>query len=110
MNSPYDVVVVGARVAGASTALLLARAGLKVAMVDRTAYGSDTLSTHGLMRAGVLQLSRWQVLPEVGELAGCASPQLPSRGPLHRCASYRRDFAPGLVPVLTSFQDAGLGF
>ena len=37
MNSPYDVVVVGARVAGASTALLLARAGLKVAMVDRTA-------------------------------------------------------------------------
>jgi 2-polyprenyl-6-methoxyphenol hydroxylase-like FAD-dependent oxidoreductase len=65
MNRPYDVVVVGARVAGASTALLLARAGLKVAMVDRTAYGSDTLSTHGLMRAGVLQLSRWQVLPEV---------------------------------------------
>jgi len=65
MTSSYDVVVVGARVAGASTALLLARAGLKVALVDRAAYGSDTLSTHGLMRAGVLQLSRWQVLPEV---------------------------------------------
>jgi flavin-dependent dehydrogenase len=65
MNNSYDVVVVGARVAGASTAMLLARAGLKVALVDRTAYGSDTLSTHGLMRAGVLQLSRWGVLPEV---------------------------------------------
>ncbi len=65
MNSRYDVVVVGARVAGASTALLLARAGLKVALVDRSAYGSDTLSTHALMRAGVLQLSRWGVLPEV---------------------------------------------
>ncbi|HLN76774.1 MAG TPA: NAD(P)/FAD-dependent oxidoreductase [Nocardioidaceae bacterium] len=65
MNSTYDVVVVGARVAGASTALLLARAGLKVALVDRAAYGSDTMSTHALMRAGVLQLSRWGVLPEV---------------------------------------------
>ena len=65
MNSSYDVVVVGARVAGASTALLLARAGLKVALVDRGSYGSDTMSTHALMRAGVLQLSRWGVLPEV---------------------------------------------
>jgi flavin-dependent dehydrogenase len=65
MNNTYDVVVVGARVAGASTAMLLARAGLKVALVDRGDYGSDTLSTHGLMRAGVLQLSRWGVLPDV---------------------------------------------
>lgn len=65
MNSSYDVVVVGARVAGASTAMLLARAGLKVALLDRAAYGTDTLSTHGLMRAGVLQLSRWGVLDAV---------------------------------------------
>ena len=65
MTTTYDVVVVGARVAGASTALLLARAGLRVALVDRAAYGSDTVSTHGLMRAGVLQLSRWGVLPDL---------------------------------------------
>jgi len=65
MSSPYDVVIVGARVAGASTAMLLARAGMRVALVDRAAYGSDTLSTHGLMRAGVLQLSRWGLLPRV---------------------------------------------
>lgn len=65
MRSQYDVVVVGARVAGASTALLLARNGLKVALLDRAAYGSDTTSTHALMRAGVLQLSRWGVLPEI---------------------------------------------
>lgn len=58
----FDVVVVGGRVAGASTALLLARAGVRVALVDRGRYGSDTLSTHGLMRAGVLQLSRWGLL------------------------------------------------
>jgi 2-polyprenyl-6-methoxyphenol hydroxylase-like FAD-dependent oxidoreductase len=65
MNNHYDVVVVGARVAGASTAMLLARAGLKVALLDRGDYGTDTLSTHALMRAGVLQLSRWGVLDEV---------------------------------------------
>ncbi|HET7357607.1 MAG TPA: NAD(P)/FAD-dependent oxidoreductase [Nocardioidaceae bacterium] len=61
----YDVVVVGARVAGASTAMLLARAGLRVALLDRSAYGSDTVSTHALMRAGVLQLSRWGLLDRV---------------------------------------------
>ncbi len=61
----YDVVVVGARVAGASTALLLARAGVRVALVDRGAFGSDTLSTHALMRAGVLQLKRWGLLGRV---------------------------------------------
>jgi 2-polyprenyl-6-methoxyphenol hydroxylase-like FAD-dependent oxidoreductase len=58
----YDAVVVGGRVAGASTALLLARAGARVAVVERASPGRDTLSTHGLMRAGVLQLSRWGVL------------------------------------------------
>ena len=63
--SSHDVVVVGGRVAGASTALLLARAGLKVALVDRGRRGSDTLSTHALMRAGVLQLSRWGVLDTI---------------------------------------------
>ena len=36
-----------------------------MALVDRTAYGSDTLSTHGLMRSGVLQLSRWGLLDDV---------------------------------------------
>ena len=61
----YDVVVVGGRVAGASTAMLLARAGARVLVLDRSAYGSDTLSTHGLMRAGVLQLTRWGLLDPV---------------------------------------------
>lgn len=61
----YDVVIVGGRVAGASTALLLARAGVRVALVERSEPGRDTLSTHGLMRAGVLQLRRWGVLDRV---------------------------------------------
>ena len=63
--SDYDVVVVGGRVAGAATALLLARSGARVALVDSGTYGSDTLSTHGLMRAGVLQLTRWGLLPSL---------------------------------------------
>lgn len=61
----YDAIVVGARCAGAATAMLLARAGARVLAVDRTTYGSDTMSTHALMRTGVLQLSRWGVLPAV---------------------------------------------
>lgn len=61
----YDVAVVGGRVAGASTALLLARAGLRVAVIERSRPGTDTVSTHALMRAGVLQLSRWGVLPDL---------------------------------------------
>ncbi|WP_292422926.1 NAD(P)/FAD-dependent oxidoreductase [Mesorhizobium sp.] len=58
----YDAIIVGARCAGASTALLLARAGLKVLAIERRSYGSDTLSTHALMRPAVLQLSRWGLL------------------------------------------------
>ena len=65
MSSRYDVVVVGSRVAGASTALLLARGGARVALVERAAYGTDTVSTHALMRAGVHQLHRWGLLDEI---------------------------------------------
>jgi menaquinone-9 beta-reductase len=65
IGTQYDVVIVGARVAGASTALLLARAGLSVLAVDRSARGSDTTSTHALMRPGLMQLHRWGVLPSL---------------------------------------------
>lgn len=61
----FDAVIVGARCAGAATALLLARAGARVLLVDRGVHGADTLSTHALMRGAVLQLHRWGVLPEV---------------------------------------------
>ena len=61
----YDVVIAGARCAGASTAMLLARQGMRVLVVDPTSRGSDTLSTHALMRGGVLQLHRWGVLDAV---------------------------------------------
>jgi flavin-dependent dehydrogenase len=61
----YDAVIVGARCAGAATAMLLARAGARVLLVDRGRYGADTLSTHALMRGAVLQLHRWGLLPSL---------------------------------------------
>lgn len=67
LRDHYDVVVVGARCAGAATAMLLARAGLSVLAVERSAYGSDTLSTHALTKPAVLQLSRWGVLDRLRE-------------------------------------------
>ena len=44
----YDVIVVGARVAGAATAMLLARQGLRVLAVDRVSFPRDTISSHQL--------------------------------------------------------------
>jgi 2-polyprenyl-6-methoxyphenol hydroxylase-like FAD-dependent oxidoreductase len=63
--SEYDAVVVGARAAGAATAMLLGRAGRRVLLVDRSTYGSDTLSTHALLRGGTMQLRRWGLLDAV---------------------------------------------
>ncbi len=63
----YDAIIVGARAAGAATAMLLARQGRRVLVVDRGRYGADTLSTHGLMRGGVLQLQRWGLIDRVIE-------------------------------------------
>ena len=57
--------MVGARVAGASTALLLARRGLKVLAVDRAEFPSDTLSTHQIQVPGVARLARWGILDAV---------------------------------------------
>src|SRR6476469_10182151 len=61
----YDVIIVGARVAGASTAMLLARCGLKVLAVDRATFPSDTLSTHQVQLPGIVRLARWGLLDRV---------------------------------------------
>ena len=61
----YDAIVIGARCAGAATAMQLARGGLKVLVLDRAQKGSDTMSTHALMRGAVMQLDRWGLLEKV---------------------------------------------
>jgi 2-polyprenyl-6-methoxyphenol hydroxylase-like FAD-dependent oxidoreductase len=48
--------------------MLLARHGMRVLVLDRGQYAADTLSTHALMRGGVLLLHRWGVLPRLVEL------------------------------------------
>ena len=45
--------------------MLLARSGLSVLVLERGREGTDTLSTHALMRAAVIQLHRWGVLDAV---------------------------------------------
>jgi flavin-dependent dehydrogenase len=58
----YDAIVVGARCAGSPTAMLLARQGYKVLVVDRAAFPSDTVSTHILHPPAVAALQRWGLL------------------------------------------------
>ena len=66
----YDVIVVGARVAGSPTAMLLARKGYRVLVVDRATFPSDTLSTHIIHAPGVAALQRWGLLDAVAA-SGC---------------------------------------
>jgi len=66
----YDVIVVGARCAGSPTAMLLARKGYDVLLVDRTTFPSDTVSTHVVHPSGVAALERWGLLDAV-TASGC---------------------------------------
>jgi flavin-dependent dehydrogenase len=64
-RSRHDVVIVGGRVAGSATAMLLARLGHDVAVVEQASFPSDTVSTHSIARSGVVQLRRWGLLDAV---------------------------------------------
>jgi len=61
----FDAIIIGARCAGAATAMQLARGGQKVLVLDRARPGSDTMSTHALMRGAVIRLERWGLLDRV---------------------------------------------
>jgi len=68
----YDAIVVGARCAGSPTAMLLARRGHRVLLVDRATFPSDTLSTHFLHLSGTALLEQWGLLDRVRQ-SGCPS-------------------------------------
>ena len=70
MTNQYDAIVVGARVAGAPTAMLLARMGYRVLLVDRARFPSDTMSTHIVHPPGMAALERWGLADEV-VASGC---------------------------------------
>lgn len=61
----YDAIVVGARCAGSPTAMLLARKGYRVLLVDRAGFPSDTLSTHYIHQSGIASLARWGLLERI---------------------------------------------
>jgi 2-polyprenyl-6-methoxyphenol hydroxylase-like FAD-dependent oxidoreductase len=81
----YDAIVVGARCAGAPTAMLLARRGHRVLVVDRSTFPSDTLSTLVIQPKGVAALKRWGLFEQVAS-TGCP--------PIDR---YRFDFGPVVI-------------
>lgn len=80
--SDYDAIIVGARCAGSPTAMLLARRGYRVLLVDRATFPSDTMSTHVLHHAGVGMLRRWGL---ADRLAATGCPPIDT---------YRFDFGP----------------
>ncbi|HEU5439875.1 MAG TPA: NAD(P)/FAD-dependent oxidoreductase [Ktedonobacterales bacterium] len=61
----YDAIVVGARCAGSPTAMLLARRGYRVLLVDRATFPSDTFRAHVIRMRGVRSLHRWGLLERV---------------------------------------------
>ena len=69
MSESFDVIVVGSRCAGAPLATMLARAGLRVCVVDKDRFPSDTLSTHAIQPTGVQVLERIGVLDGLLKLA-----------------------------------------
>ena len=70
MTNAYDAIVIGARCGGSPTAMLLARAGYRVLLVDKATFPSDTMSTHLLHPPAVAALGRWGILERL-EATGC---------------------------------------
>lgn len=66
----YDAIVIGARCAGSPAAMLLARRGHRVLVVDKATFPSDTMSTHLVHPPGVAALERWGLLDRLAE-TGC---------------------------------------
>ncbi len=61
----YDAIIVGARCAGSPTAMLLARKGYRVLLVDRASFPSDTPKGHFIQPSGVASLERWGLLERI---------------------------------------------
>lgn len=71
MAEQYDVIVVGARCAGAATARLLAQQGCRTLLLDRAHFPSDmTMSTHLIWQGGTSILEQWGLLDAIRD-SGC---------------------------------------
>jgi 2-polyprenyl-6-methoxyphenol hydroxylase-like FAD-dependent oxidoreductase len=94
----YDVIVVGARCAGSPTAMLLARRGYRVLVVDRASFPSDTLSTHVVQPPACAALARWGLLDRV-VATGCP--------PVH---TYTFDFGPVTIAGAPGTSDSPVAY
>ena len=94
----YDAIIVGARCAGSPTAMLLARRGFKVLLVDRATFPSDTISTHILWPHGAEILARWRLL---GTLAATGAPPI--------CRRMTFDVGPFALRGTIACANGGLG-
>lgn len=98
MDSSYDAIVVGARCAGSPTAMLLARKGYRVLLLDRATFPSDTLSTHVVQPLGVAALARWGLLDRL-VATGCPA--------IH---TYAFDFGPVTIAGSPGTSDAPVAY
>ena len=98
MTSSFDAIVVGARCAGSPTAMLLARKGYRVLVVDRATFPSDTISTHIVHPLGVAALARWGLLERL-TATGCP--------PIQR---YTFDFGPFTIEGAPGTQDSPVSY
>lgn len=98
MSKAYDVIVVGARCAGSPIAMLLARKGYRVLVVDRATFPSDTISTHIVQPLAVAALARWGLLDRL-RATGCP--------PMH---TYTYDFGPVTISGAPGTADAPVAY
>jgi 2-polyprenyl-6-methoxyphenol hydroxylase-like FAD-dependent oxidoreductase len=98
MSRRYDAIVVGARCAGSPVAMLLARKGHRVLLLDRTTFPSDTVSTHVIHPLGVAALKRWGLLERL-VATGCP--------PIH---TYTFDFGPFTLAGNPGTQDSPVAY
>jgi 2-polyprenyl-6-methoxyphenol hydroxylase-like FAD-dependent oxidoreductase len=98
MTQKFDAIVVGARCAGSPTAMLLARKGYRVLLVDRATFPSDTVSTHILHPLGARALAKWGLLDRL-VATGCP--------PLH---TYAFDFGSFTIAGAPGTTEAPVGY
>ena len=97
-RNPFDAIVVGARCAGSPTAMLLARQGHRVLLVDRATFPSDTVSTHLVHPPGVTLLREWGLLDRV-VATGCPA--------IH---TYAFDMGPFTISGRPGLEDSPVGY
>jgi 2-polyprenyl-6-methoxyphenol hydroxylase-like FAD-dependent oxidoreductase len=98
MSKTYDAIVVGARCAGSPLAMLLARKGYDILVVDRATFPSDTISTHVVHPLAIEALRRWGLLDTL-TATGCP--------PIH---TYRFDFGPVTIEGSPGTDDSPVAY